>query len=480
MKERVGSPVASIEDDEHAWLSRGRVPFAGKYVVERVLGRGGMGIVFEARHVRLGQRVAIKVLGSGLRQHPELVQRFEREARAAGSLTSAHAVRIFDIDATEDGTPFIVMELLAGRDLARVVELEGPQPVARASRWLIEACDAISEAHRLGIVHRDIKPSNLFLTEENGRSIVKVLDFGIAKRLSTFEAPITQALAPLGTPHYMSPEQVRCAKNVDARTDIWSLGVTLYEVICGSPPFAHESSSACIAAIAADPVPDPRTLRPELGDELVAVMMKALAKNAADRYQSVPELVAALMPFAESDEPATSRPAPSLPAPSRSSIPIVLDVAPAARGPFTAPVTVSLTSVARRQRVRAALGVASAAMLGFAALVVTPKCVSTGNDATASSPVRATNEPAPPPSTALAAPPPTVTAEVVAPVAETAEIAIPTPVVAPVVPSAAPPSAPLRAPKRPAGQPEPEKERAAVPSLATRSGAHGGLSGPGF
>ena len=147
-----------------------------------------MGIVFEARHVRLGQRVAIKVLGSGLREHPELVQRFEREARAAGSLTSAHAVRIFDIDATEDGTPFIVMELLAGRDLARVVELEGPQAVARASRWLIEACDAIAEAHRLGIVHRDLKPSNLFLTEENGRSIVKVLDFGIAKRLSTFEA----------------------------------------------------------------------------------------------------------------------------------------------------------------------------------------------------------------------------------------------------------------------------------------------------
>ncbi len=459
MTERVPSPaVSSVPDDEHAWLSRGRAPFAGKYVVERVLGQGGMGIVIEARHVRLGQRVAIKVLGSGLREHPELVQRFEREARAAGSLTSAHAVRIFDIDATEDGTPFIVMELLSGRDLASVVDNQGPQPVARVARWLIEACDAISEAHHLGIVHRDIKPSNLFLAEESGRSIVKVLDFGIAKQVSTTEAPITQAVAPLGTPHYMSPEQVRCAKNVDARTDIWSLGVTLYEMVCGSPPFPHESSSACIAAIAADPVPDPRTLRPELGEDIASVIMKALAKSAADRYQSATELALALAPFAETEDGATSRSVPTSPAPSRSSIPIVLDVRPGARPNASAHATVSATSVSRGRRLRAGLAVVSASVLGFAVLVATPKCVRLAEDTTASSaaPTMPEAVPAPPPETVVAPPP------------EPAPVAMATPPLT----SALPPARPAHALPKPQAKPR--------TSLAIQRGAHGGLTSPGF
>jgi serine/threonine-protein kinase len=467
-------------------LCRGFAPFAGKYVVERVLGEGGMGVVFAARHVRLGQRVAIKVLGSGLRGHPELVQRFEREARAAGSLTSAHAVRVFDIDVTEDGTPFIVMELLAGRDLAKIVDVDGPQPVVRAVRWLIEACDAIAEAHELGIVHRDIKPSNLFLTDDGGRSIVKVLDFGIAKRVSRNEAAITQALAPLGTPHYMSPEQVRCAKDVDARTDVWSLGVTLYEMVCGRPPFAHESSSACIAAIAADPVPDPRTFRPELGADIAAVIMKALEKNADKRYQSVAELVAALAPFAENEDGAVSRPAPSAPAPSRSSIPIVLDlVAPAPspiRASATARATVSMTSITRKQRVRAGFAAITAATLGFAVLVLTPKCVSTGNDATASIPVRAASQvvavsavvtaPAP---AALEVPDAGVVEAEETPVAPT-----PTPVVQPAATARVAAAPAAQSTKRTARSPEKDPAPAAASATANRTGAHGGLSGPGF
>jgi eukaryotic-like serine/threonine-protein kinase len=455
-------------------MAEGVALFAGKYIIERVLGQGGMGVVLAARHARLGQRVAIKVLGTGLREHPELVRRFEREARAAGSLTSAHAVRIFDIDAIEDGTPFIVMELLAGRDLSTVIDDEGPQRVGSAVRWIIEACDAISEAHGLGIVHRDIKPSNLFLTEEGERTIIKVVDFGIAKHVSTSEAPITQALAPLGTPHYMSPEQVRCAKNVDARTDVWSLGVTLYELLCGRPPFAHESSSACIAAIAADPVPDPRALRPDLGADLVAVMMKALTKNVAQRHQCVAELVAALRPFAEIEESASSS---ASAAPSRSSIPIVLDLAPlpSTRPRPSAPSTLSMTSVARAQRVRTALAGVSAAALGFAVLVATPRCVATGTRGAASSPVDTPPESVPWPTTTGAAQVPTTSVDV-------SLAAPPAPVVSQ-TPIAVARPAQTRRPLAPAsttapthGASQPEKQ---VPT-APRNGAHGGLSGPGF
>jgi serine/threonine protein kinase len=258
-----------------------------------------MGTVFEGQHIRIGQRVAIKVLGSELREYPELVQRFEREARICGSLSSVHAVRVLDIDSTEDGTPFIVMELLKGRDLSLLLECEGPQPVSRAVGWVMEACDAIAEAHRLGIIHRDVKPSNLFLAEVDGRSVVKVLDFGIAKRMAGSDVPaITNALSPLGTPQYMSPEQVRCAKDVDARSDVWSLGVTLYELVTGTTPFTQSAASACIAAIAADPVPDPRMRNPDLDDAFAEVLMRALAKNANDRYQSIYELLSALAPFA--------------------------------------------------------------------------------------------------------------------------------------------------------------------------------------
>jgi serine/threonine protein kinase len=268
-----------------------------KYDVERVLGRGGMGTVFAARHSSLGHRVAIKMLGEDLRVHPELVTRFEREAHAAGALSSPHAVKIYDIDTTDDGTPFMIMELLHGSDLAHVLEHDGAQSPGRAVRWIVEACDAIGEAHHLGIVHRDLKPSNLFLCQDTGT--VKVLDFGIAKRVAAKGAALTQGVAPLGTPQYMSPEQVRCAKDVDARADIWSLGVTLYELVCGRPPFNHDIAQACIVSIVTDPVPDPREFRPDLDDELAAVILRALEKDPAQRFQTVEELVLALTPFAD-------------------------------------------------------------------------------------------------------------------------------------------------------------------------------------
>lgn len=517
----MATPSSPDRLEEHAWLPQGHAPFAGKYTVERILGQGGMGVVFEARHIRLGQRVAIKVLGSELREFPELVQRFEREARACGALTSTHSVRVYDIDATEDGTPFIVMELLAGRDLACIVDRDGPQPIARSVRWLIEACDAIAEAHRLGIVHRDIKPSNLFLTDVDGRKLVKVLDFGIAKRVSTQEVAITQAVAPLGTPQYMSPEQVRCAKDVDARTDVWSLGVTLYELVTGQTPFAHESSSACIASIAADPVPDPRLLRTDLPAPFVDVLMKALAKRADDRFQSVEELVHALAPFAAYDDeneemvsavrrafvfaanPSAPRDQATLDAATvQDEEEPIFELSPSPVGAFavampsaaprealesrsdrTVPPAVSHESlVPPARRFKSTVAMASAAFLGLAALVFTPKCVAPPSDASTSAASHTTTAiaahigagaPAAAPVPAPVVEPALAIAEAAA---EPAPVAAAEPAPAPrVVASAAPSAAPsARVVKRVDGRPAP------VAAANVRSGVHGGLSSPGF
>jgi serine/threonine protein kinase len=362
-----------------------------KYAFERVLGRGGMGTIFEARHARLGHRVAIKVLGDDLRIHDELVRRFEREARAASALSSPHAVRVYDIDTTTDGAPFFVMELLSGRDLAQILEVEGRKPVGRAVRWIVEACDAIAEAHHLGIVHRDIKPSNLILCDSG---VIKVLDFGIAKKLEPSgrnEAAITSGLAPLGTPQYMSPEQVRCAKTVDARSDIWSLGVTLYELVAGRPPFDHEVPQACIAAIVADPIPPPSTFV-DIPAGLEKAIMRALEKNAGDRFATVEDFVDAIVAFADvtpAQDGTTWRALPTRKSPNHEVtldgddlIPLTDDGEPAlellrvSRPVETVPPAFTRTTAgARGKRIRSSLALAFAATLGLGALVATPRCV---------------------------------------------------------------------------------------------------------
>ncbi|MBX3228752.1 MAG: protein kinase [Labilithrix sp.] len=469
-------------------------PFTDKYDVERVIGRGGMGTVFEARHTRLGQRVAIKVLGEDLRMYPDLVRRFEREARAASALSSPHAVRVFDIDTTEDGTPFFVMELLAGRDLGEVVATEGPQPVGLAVRWVIEAADAIAEAHRLGIVHRDIKPSNLLLCESGS---IKVLDFGIAKRVSPNERAITLGVQPLGTPQYMSPEQVRCAKDVDARTDIWSLGVTLYELVCGRPPFDHDLAAACIASIAADPVPDPRTFEPDLPVDLSAVIMRALEKEPSKRYATVDEMVLALAPFGESITPetpswrviSTMRKAfatqeatldgngllededdePVLPL---SGAHPKLSAAKLAK-PFelddTVPPTVAPFSVPMHgRRVRSVLALAAAAVLGLATLAMTPRWMSTSLDAQTTNATAATIVSAP------ALEPAPIEAPIATPV-EPVEDEAPPPVAAPSTPVV------RDAPKDPPpARPAVTRPRGTVRVVGSDRPVHGGISSPGF
>jgi serine/threonine-protein kinase len=243
----------------------------------------------------------LKILLPEMAALDEGMVRFEREARAASQLRSPHVARVFDVDALADGTPYIVMEFLEGRDLAAELMMRGPLPIADAVDYVMQACDAMAEAHRAGTVHRDIKPSNLFLATNFGQPTIKVLDFGISKVASEGLVPsVTTTRSTLGTALYMSPEQVRSAKHVDARTDVWSLGVVLYELLTASAPFGGETTTAVAAAIVADDPQHLRSLRPEVAPELESVVMRALEKNPALRFQNAGELATALGPFARS------------------------------------------------------------------------------------------------------------------------------------------------------------------------------------
>jgi serine/threonine-protein kinase len=294
---------------------------ADKYRVERVVGVGGMGVVVAAQHLQLGQSVAIKLLSTEENRRGEATARFEREGRAAAGLRSDHVVRIYDVGALADGSPFMVMELLRGTDLANLLEEHGSLPVAHAVEFVLQACDAIGEAHALGIVHRDLKPSNLFITRRSdGIAMLKVLDFGISKALRSetdgVQGDLTQTRSVMGSPYYMSPEQVRDAKKVDGRTDIWALGVILHELITGAPAFHADTFPGICAAIVADEPADIRVLRPDVPPELIAIINRCLEKDPRRRYQDVSELVQALTPFAPrgaSTMPTLAAPPGSLP-----------------------------------------------------------------------------------------------------------------------------------------------------------------------
>jgi serine/threonine-protein kinase len=276
---------------------------AQKYRVERVIGKGGMGLVVAAVHVELGHRVALKfLLGSAL-DNKEAVSRFEREARAVVTLHSDHVSRVLDIGRMPDGAPYIVMELLDGMDLAHELHRRGGRlPLAEAVGYIVQACDAIAEAHALGIVHRDIKPSNLFLAKRPKKDpIVKVLDFGISKPTTLTEAPseLTGTADLIGSPLYMSPEQLRAPKTVDGRSDVWSLAATLYELVCGVPPFDGATMAELSARILTAPTPDLREHLPLAPDGFPEVMNRALEKDPSARFESVEDFARALGPFAD-------------------------------------------------------------------------------------------------------------------------------------------------------------------------------------
>ena len=273
---------------------------AGKYSIVRVIGEGGMGVVYEGRHERLGQRVAIKVLREAERKNREVVARFEREARLAAKLKSTNVARVTDVDALDDGTPFLVMEYLEGVDLDFELTQRGRLPIAEAVGYVLQACSAVAEAHALGIVHRDLKPHNLFLTDDGDRRVIKLLDFGISKVTEGEPDSVTLTRSSLGTPLYMSPEQIRSARNADHRSDLWSLGVILYELTTGRPPFDGDGPAAVIASITADAPQAPIELRPEMGRALSEAIMRALEKDPERRFASVVDFAEALKSFGAS------------------------------------------------------------------------------------------------------------------------------------------------------------------------------------
>ncbi|MFO0755685.1 MAG: serine/threonine-protein kinase [Byssovorax sp.] len=278
---------------------------AGKYRVEREIGRGGMGVVLAALHVDLDQRVAIKVLHRSAAESADFAARFAREARAAAKIKSEHVARIFDVGTLDDGTAYIVMELLEGEDLAGVLHRSGALPVHLAADYMIQICSAVAAAHAAGVVHRDLKPANLFLARNPDRSTtLKVLDFGVAKVTNKDGSPIpaddgsvTQTGHVFGSPTYMSPEQLTSAGRADTRADIWALGVVLFELLTNRPPFWHAAFAEIAAAVIRDPAPPLRDLLPDAPDELGAIIDRCLQKTPGKRYANVAALGRALASF---------------------------------------------------------------------------------------------------------------------------------------------------------------------------------------
>ena len=272
---------------------------AGKYRLEKVAGEGGMGVVYAAQHLILRQRVAVKVLLPDAATSELVVERFAREAQAAARIQSEHVARVMDAGSTATGAPFLVMEYLEGCDLEELLSVEGPLPLTDVVDYLMQSLEALAHAHAVGLVHRDIKPANLFLAcRPDGGNVIKMLDFGISKAMvSRPEEKVLTGQAVLGSPVYMSPEQLRNAKDIDARADIWSLGVVAYELLAGKPPFDGDGVGEIFAAILEkDPQPV-HMVNWRLPPEISEVIAKCLQRKPEDRWSDAAALARALKPF---------------------------------------------------------------------------------------------------------------------------------------------------------------------------------------
>lgn len=370
----------------------------GKFRVDRVLGEGGMGVVVAATHLALGQRVALKFMLPRALASADNVARFEREARAVVRLRSEHVARVSDVGRLGTGAPYIVMEFLEGYDLDHLLESSGALPIETAVDYVLQACEAIVEAHSLGIVHRDLKPTNLFLTSRvNGKALIKVLDFGISKSSADGDLSLTSTTQIMGSPNYMSPEQLRSARNVDARTDIWALGAILYELLTRQVPFVADSVTQLTAMVVTEPPRPVTELRPEIPAGLAAAIMKCLEKSREHRFQSVIEFAAAIAPFASAD--GAIKASDIATTSGKHSIPKIFPDPPmsSSGGPRSAPAASTASAWDRtqlapnsiRQRRASLLAGAFAlvAFLGVGALVVSRRNVKTpaAPDATATS-----------------------------------------------------------------------------------------------
>jgi serine/threonine-protein kinase len=281
-------------------VTEGQV-LANKYRVERVIGEGGMGMVVSARHIQLDEFVAIKFLLPDVAQNPEAVERFAREARASIKIKSEHVVRVMDVGTLEGNVPYMVMEFLQGGDLSALLQARGgPLTPHEAIEYVLQACEALADAHVLGIVHRDLKPANLFLTHRSdGSACVKVLDFGISKvtGASASGLSMTKTTAVMGSPLYMSPEQMASSRDVDARSDIWALGAILYELLAGKPPFLADTLPQ-VCAMILQSTPEPiRAFNPQVPEGLERAVLRCLEKNREARFQNVAELAVALLEY---------------------------------------------------------------------------------------------------------------------------------------------------------------------------------------
>ena len=267
---------------------------ADKYRVDRVIGEGGMGHVLAVTHVELGQVAAIKVLRADASER--IVERFLQEGKVAALIKSDHIVRVVDVGRLAGGGPYMVMELLEGEDLSSHLDKHRPIPIVFAIDCVLQACEALAQAHAAGIVHRDIKPSNLFLTfRRSGEPCVKLVDFGISKLTQELSSTRTQEV--FGSPLYMSPEQLMSTRDADPRSDVWALGVVLYELLTGSTPFDAETLAALHVAILHGTPRDPRELRPEIPVGIAAAISRALVKERPARLPSVFAFAELLAPF---------------------------------------------------------------------------------------------------------------------------------------------------------------------------------------
>ena len=274
---------------------------AGKYVVEGECGRGGLAVVLSARHAELDRRVAIKVLLPEWVDNRGIVKRFLREGRAATRIRSEHVVRVFDVGTLDTGLPFLVLEYLEGQNLDEVLASWGPLPVPTAIDWILQAAEAIAEAHAHGIVHRDLKPANLFLTKSpDGTSCIKVIDFGLSKLVDSSareqSGKLTGPTDVMGSPNYMAPEQLRAPCEADARTDLWALGAVLFELITAQPPFRGSVPELC-ALVLTQPPPPISSLRDNVPEGVERAIMRCLEKDPDARYAGVADLAQALAPY---------------------------------------------------------------------------------------------------------------------------------------------------------------------------------------